>query len=308
MHSLLKSGKIFLDKKFREVPMAFKPNETQQLSIHDITYHMTKRELQALEKSWAKTFADDLFPAIDEEPFRILFSERTQCRSNTPVNICIGALIIKEMFQISDDEVIENLMLDPRYQYALHTTSFCEQPLSDKSLSPFRKRCYEYERTYGVDLIHECITKLSVQIATVIGIAPRLSRMDSMMIEANIRTLSRVELLYACISKFAIYVHKQDRDDLLTGLEEYYGPNNFNRIFYYSNNEETVDRLPKILQDADLLLSTCGDLFEDTQVYQNLMRCLSEQTIRKDGVRRLRTREDGGMSSSILHPPEPFGS
>lgn len=129
-----------------------------------------------------------------------------------------------------------------------------------------------------------------------------------MMIEANIRTLSRVELLYACISKFAIYVHKQDRDDLLTGLEEYYGPNNFNRIFYYSNNEETVDRLPKILQDADLLLSTCGDLFEDTQVYQNLMRCLSEQTIRKDGVRRLRTREDGGMSSSILHPPEPFGS
>lgn len=94
--------------------MAFKQNDTQQLSIHDITYHMTKRELQALEKSWAKTFADELFPAIDEEPFRVLFSERTQCRSNTPVNICIGALIIKEMFQISDDEVIENLMLDPR--------------------------------------------------------------------------------------------------------------------------------------------------------------------------------------------------
>lgn len=125
-----------------------------------------------------------------------------------------------------------------------------------------------------MDLIHECITKLSAQIATVMGIVPRLSRMDSMMIEANIRTLSRVELLYTCISKFAIYVHKQDRDDLLTGLEEYCDPNNFNRMFYYSNNEETVDRLPKIFQDADLLLSTCGDLFEDTQVYQNLMRCL----------------------------------
>lgn len=181
---------------------------------------------------------------------------------------------------------------------ASHTTSFCEQPLSDKSLSRFRKRCYEYEHTYGVDLIHDCITKLSAQIATVMGIVPRLSRMDSMMIEANIRTLSRVELLYICISKFAIYVHKQDRDDLLTGLEEYCDPNNFNRMFYYSNNEETVDRLPKILQDADLLLSTCGDLFEDTQVYQNLMRCLPEQTVRKDGVRRLRTREEGGMSSS----------
>lgn len=283
--------------------MAFRPNDTQQFSLDDITYHMTKRELQALDRSWAKTFADELFPSIDEEPFRVLFSNRTQCRSNTPVNICIGALIIKEMFQISDDEVIENLMLDPRYQYALHTTSFCEQPLSDKSLSRFRKRCYEYERSHGIDLIHDCITKLSAQIALVMGITPRIRRMDSMMIEANIRILSRVELLYTCISKFAIYVHKQGRDDLLTSLEEYCDPNNFNRIFYYSNNEETVDKLPKLLHDADLLLSKCGELFKDTQVCQNLRRCLSEQTILEDGIRRLRTREDGGMSSSILQNP-----
>ena len=198
--------------------MAFKLNDTQQFSLDDITYKMTDRELRALNKSWAKTFADELFPAINEEPFRVLFSERTQCRSNTPINVCIGALIIKEMFQISDDEVIENLMLDPRYQYALHTTSFAEQPLSDKSLSRFRKRCYEYERLHGIDLIHECVTGLSAQIAKVMGITPKLRRMDSMMIEANIRKLSRTELLYTCVSKLVVYIHKQKRDDLLSGL------------------------------------------------------------------------------------------
>lgn len=80
-----------------------------------------------------------------EGRFRVLYSTRTQCRSNTPVNICVGALIIKELFQISDDEVVENLMLEPRDQYALHTTSYEEQPLSDKTLSRFRKRCYDYE-------------------------------------------------------------------------------------------------------------------------------------------------------------------
>ena len=31
-----------------------------------------------------------------------------------------------------DDEMVENLMLDFRIQYALHTTSFEEQPLSDR--------------------------------------------------------------------------------------------------------------------------------------------------------------------------------
>lgn len=44
-------------------------------------------------------------------------------------DFCIGALIIKEIFGISDDEPVENLMLDPRYQYALHAKSWEEQPL-----------------------------------------------------------------------------------------------------------------------------------------------------------------------------------
>ena len=40
-------------------------------------------------------------------------------RPNTTVNICIGALIIEEIFGISDDELVENLMLDPRYTWNL---------------------------------------------------------------------------------------------------------------------------------------------------------------------------------------------
>ena len=73
-------------------------------------------------------------------------------------------------------------MLDPRYQYALHTTSFEEQPLSDKSLSRFRMRCYEYERTHGVDLYRECIEGLSAHIAKLMNIDGRIRRMDSTMI------------------------------------------------------------------------------------------------------------------------------
>ena len=45
----------------------------------------------------------------------------------------MGALIIKELFNMSDDEIVETLMFDIRFQYALHTTSFDEQPLSDPS-------------------------------------------------------------------------------------------------------------------------------------------------------------------------------
>lgn len=177
-------------------------------------------------------FAEDIFPSIEEERFRVIYSDRARLKFNTPVNICIGALIIKEMFQLSNDEVVENLMLNPCYQYALHTTSFEEQPLSDKTLSRFRKRCYDHEQETGVDLLHGCVTDLSGKIVKMMKVNPRIRRMDSMMIEANIKNLSRAELLYSCVAKLARCPHKAERNDLLEGLEHYYDPNDFNRTFY----------------------------------------------------------------------------
>ena len=271
--------------------------------MNDRTNYLTEREKKALENSWAKIFSEDVFPQIDEGRFRVLYSERSQCRSNTPVNVIVGALIIKEMFQISDDEIVENLMLDPRYQYALHTTSFEEQPLSDKSLSRFRKRCYDYESITGIDLFHDCITDLGKQIARMMNINPRIRRMDSMMIEANIRNLSRAELLYTCVAKLVIYLHKTRRDDLLAGLEHYYAPSDFNRTFYYSNSGETAALTLSILKDADALLAKCGSEFDETTEFQLLIRCLSEQTVIEDGLRRLRGKADGSMNSTMMQSP-----
>ena len=103
--------------------MAFVSNDTQQMSLADSTFHLTNRERKFLEKSWAKTFADKIFPAIDEDLFSVLYSEKAS-RPNTPVNVIVGALILKEALGDSDDELVQALMFDIRYQYALHTTSF----------------------------------------------------------------------------------------------------------------------------------------------------------------------------------------
>ena len=120
------------------------------------------------------------------------------------MNVIIGALIIKELFDYSDDEIVENLMLDLHLQYALHTISFAEQPISDKTLSRFRKRCYDYETLHGVNLYHDCVKDLSSKIAKIMKLNGRIPRMDSMIIESNIRFLSCMELIYTCISKLVV--------------------------------------------------------------------------------------------------------
>ena len=187
--------------------MSFKVNSSQQISFNDSVFSLTAREKKALDNSWAKIFADEIFPNIDEERFSVLYSSKAS-RPNAPVNVIIGALIIKELFDYSDDEIVENLMLDLHLQYALHTTSFEEQPISDKTLSRFRSRCYNYETTHGIDLYHDCVKDLSSKIAKLMNLGGRIKRMDSMMIESNIRFLSRMELIYTCISKLAIYFDK----------------------------------------------------------------------------------------------------
>lgn len=93
--------------------MSFKENAYQQMSFTDSFAGLTAREQKALEKSWAKIFADEIFPSIDENRFSVLYSDKAS-RPNTPVNVIVGALIIKELFDYSDDEMVENLMLDFR--------------------------------------------------------------------------------------------------------------------------------------------------------------------------------------------------
>lgn len=160
--------------------MSFRKNPAQQMSLFDSTYNLTEREKKALERSWAKVFSEDVFPYIDEERFSILYSDKGS-RPNTPVNVIVGAEIIKMLFDYSDDEMVDNLMLDLCFQLALHTTSFGEQPFSDKSLSRVRRRCYDYEQTHGIDLYQDCVTGLAEATASVRRLGKSIEAMRRML-------------------------------------------------------------------------------------------------------------------------------
>lgn len=282
--------------------MSFKFNESQQIALTDSTFNLTAREKKALEESWAHIFSEEIFPAIDESRFEVLYSDKAS-RPNTPVNVIIGALIIKELFDYSDDEMVENLMLDLHLQYALHTTSFEEQPLSDKTLSRFRNRCYAYETAYGEDLYHDCVKDLSSKIAKLMKLNGRIKRMDSMMIESNIRFLSRMELIYTCISKLVMYLRKTSPDIVTEPLEHYADPNDYNKIFYHQRNDDMEQIIQNLLTDSDSLIKICGANYDEVTEYQLFIRCLSDQTIVENGNRRLRAKEDGTMNSSALQNP-----
>lgn len=282
--------------------MSFVENNSIQITFNDSTRSQTEREKKFLAKSWAKPFADNIFPAIKEESFAVLYSDKAS-RPNTPVNIIISALILKELLGLTDDEIVESLMFDIRFQYALHTTSFKEQPLSDRTLSRFRERCLTHEETTGEDLVKDCIINLSSQIADVMGINTGLKRMDSMMVASNIKKLSRLELLYTCVANLVKFLHK-NKEDIPEEMQHYFEEDDCNKVIYHMKSMDIQEKVEKVLYDASLLIKKYASDYEKSNEYQLLIRVIKEQTVADDNDSlTLKDKNDKTMGPTILQNP-----
>ena len=88
--------------------MSFKKNDYQQMTLHDSFLNLSPRVKKIVENSWCSDFADIVFPAINEEAFSVLYSSDSASRPNTPVNFTVGAFILKENSNLSDDELMES--------------------------------------------------------------------------------------------------------------------------------------------------------------------------------------------------------
>ncbi|MFA9378899.1 MAG: hypothetical protein ACERKZ_19450 [Lachnotalea sp.] len=127
--------------------------------------------------------------------------------------------------------------------------------------------------------------------------------MDSVMIESNISFLSRMELIYTCISKLMIYLSKDSQYKIPEELKHYTDLNDYNRIFYHQRNDDMEAIIQMLLTDSEKQLNICKTDFEEVTKYQLFARCLSEQTVVEKNKRPLRTKEDGTMNSSALQNP-----
>lgn len=131
----------------------------------------------------------------------------------------------------------------------------------------------------------------------------RIRRVDSLMIESNIRFLSRMELIYTCISKLVVYFIKKSPDIISEQLKHYANPNDYNRIFYHQRNDNMGAIIQTLLTDSDCLLHLCKTDFEDVTEYQLFIRCLFDQTVVENEKRRMRTKQNGTMNLSALQNP-----
>ena len=266
--------------------MSFKTNEYQQITLNDSFINLSPRTQKIIMNSWCKDFADIVFPAINEERFAVLYSSNNASRSNTPINFIIGSLMLKENNGLTDDELVESICCDVRYQYALHTTHLAEQPVSDRTFSRFRERLYNYEMETGTNLLEEEMLHLADVYARYMNLHSNVKRMDSLMIASRCKRMSRLEIIYQTTANAVCLIHRLGHDELInSGLRHYLDADDHNQMIYYCKTEDVSPRLEKVLREAQAVKDLMSDeLWYSFSEYQLLLRVLREQgTVDEEG-------------------------
>lgn len=283
----------------------FCKNNVQQTTFLDPVAQMPKYLQNILKNCWAQSFRDYVFPLINEERFSVIYSSDHASRPNTPINIIIALLIIKEIFQQTDEELIGSLHFDIRYQYALYTTAYEKQPVSINTLTNFRNRVIEYEKSSGIDLIKLEVEALASAAAKYLCIDNKKIRVDSLMVSSSCKKLSRIELVYSVNYRLIKDLNEYDNsvipEECLTYLEK----GNKNETIYRTQDLEATSKLLTLLRHSEMLREACsklGTVIINSKNYQLLVRMLEDQTT-IDGDNELIPKDGKDIASTSLQNP-----
>ena len=139
----------------------FKSNHQPDLFTFE-SQLLDNEQQKLLEKTPEKAFYNIVFSNINENDYKVLFSENGS-RPNTPVNILVSALILKERKSWSYDELMESTMFDMRTKVALGLSSIDYKPFSRSTIFNFQNRLLAYEQEKGINLLENTFDNLTTK-------------------------------------------------------------------------------------------------------------------------------------------------
>jgi len=157
-----------------------------------------------LQRSWAEVFRNRALPLIDEERFADMYCEDNG-RPNRAVQTVLGVHILKEMFNLTDEEALEELEFNLLWYHAL-CLDIEETHLPQKTLHNFRARLMAHDGGQAA------FQETTDRIIEALGIRTGKQRLDSTHIMSNIAILTRLGLFCETIRYFFVALRRAHPD------------------------------------------------------------------------------------------------
>ena len=178
----------------------FRTREPQE-SLWQSEFLITPRKARLMRRSWAQVFRNEALPLIDKERFAEMYSP-DMGRPNRAVQTVLGVLVLKEMFDLTDIEALEELEFNLLWHHALGL-EMEEAHLAQKTLHNFRVRLMEHD---GGRL---AFCETTDRMIGALGLRTGKQRVDSTHIMSNIAVLTRLGLFCETIRVFLLAVSRE---------------------------------------------------------------------------------------------------
>ena len=199
----------------------FRENEQHlQHSMFDTFQALPEKTRQRLEASWAGTFYREFFCRIDEAPFAVLYSDKPS-RPNAPINVLVGAEILKAGHGWSDEEMYDEIQFNLQVRYALGLRDMSTVPFELRTLYYFRQRLSQHMQETGQNLLDHVFVQVTDEQLKSLKLKTGHQRMDSVLVSSNIRRTSRLSLLVEVVQRVWRMLTEEDQAYYAEAFEPY---------------------------------------------------------------------------------------
>ena len=277
----------------------FRPTSPQR-PLFGVENRLDPIKRARLESTWAHGFRNQALGLVDEARFARYF-DASNGRPNKSVRLVVGVLVLKEVFDLTDDEALEQLEWNAAWHYALDVLPE-EAHTCQKTLHNFRALLLDDE---GAGLFESTTARLIAGA----GLCTKRQRQDSTHILSNIKLLTRLGLFVQTVTKF-LEVLRQEHPRLCQQISEELRERYLDREGYFSDarSSEAPRRLAQTALDLHALVRHFGDhrVVAAMESFALLRRLYTEQCVPPTTEEPAKIKlQEKPSSSSLQSPSDP---
>ena len=246
-------------------------------SLFDPWEHLGPKRRKLMEESWAGLFKKEILGELPVNKIAPFFTAGFG-RPTKELYTVLGALILQQIHDLSDEETVPQLAFNIQWHYALDITEDSDEAMyiCPKTLWNMRKIVTDNE--LDTILFHQITDKL----ARVFRVDTTKQRIDSVHIKSNMRRLGRIGIFSKSIHKFLANLkrkHKEIFETLEKDLVDKYIPKKALSCFSMVKPSDSERTLATVSSELFELVQRFSDQPEVISMhsYQLLVRVLKEQ-------------------------------
>lgn len=274
--------------------------EHKQSTLFGVSQQLSETRYNELKESEEALFYELVFCQIPESEFAELYSDRGS-RPNTPVNVLVGAEILKHANGWTDEQLMDHVRFDLKTRYALGMEDLAAEAFSPRTLYYFRKKLHRYQKTEGINLLERVFDHLTRAQLDQLEVETGIQRMDSFQAMSNIRNYTRLQLVVEVLQRVWRVMEEEDQtgwEDRVSGWVE----DDSGTILYTMEPDEYESALGELGVLYRDLYESLKPTYEDMEAFGVFERVYHEQfAVVEDKVT---VRESEDMDSAHLQSPD----